>query len=59
MAKATVDRPAGSDDASEPRRLTPQGIERKQQLLEAAPGAGDVQDRRRRRQVTQRRRVAQ
>ena len=36
MAKATVDRPAGSDDASEPRRLTAQGQERKQQLLDSA-----------------------
>ncbi len=36
MAKATVDRPAGSDDASEPRRLTAQGLERKQQLLDSA-----------------------
>ena len=36
MAKATVDRPAGSDDASEPRRLTAQGLERKQQLLDCA-----------------------
>jgi AcrR family transcriptional regulator len=35
MAKATVDRPAGHDDA-EPRRLTPQGLERKQQLLDSA-----------------------
>jgi AcrR family transcriptional regulator len=36
MAKATVARPTGSDDATEPRRLTAQGVERKQQLLDSA-----------------------